>query len=155
MRQILISKKQSFSSLGYQISSCASKLYCSGGMHLNTVISELNGMAYKLHSKITKKKHILTRIWMSYWETILIYMTYFSNPTAKELPHLPFKEMKWKLIYQPFSKTIKKSGEKSFFPLWKKERSVLGKHMVRSPYSFFFLPFCMHSRKVNLFERDQ
>lgn len=57
MRQILISKKQSFSSLGYQISSCASKVYCSGGMHLNTVISELNGMAYKLHSKITKKTY--------------------------------------------------------------------------------------------------
>lgn len=104
MRQILISKKQSFSSLGYQISSCASKVYCSGGMHLNTVISELNGMAYKLHSKIKATKradiyrrnsHKLGNCWRRCWKTSLrsaakYLSSYIHSSMISSVMHLPF-----------------------------------------------------------------
>lgn len=48
-------KPDKTSSLGYQISTCASKVYCSGGMHFITVVSKLNRLFYQLHSENNQK----------------------------------------------------------------------------------------------------
>lgn len=54
-------------------------------MHFNAVISELNRIVYKLHSKIIKKPYFNQNLNGILRDHTNLQEIYFSNPTDKEL----------------------------------------------------------------------